>query len=489
MNNNIPKNYKECGTKIIQVYGEELEDKIYRANEDYETNFNYVNDALEFNDKVIGKRKTMDLEIAKLVAKYDIQKLYTDNPPIFYSITKSLIVLKFDTNTSKYELIKLYDEISSSDTIRIWQIKYDNEKPIHLCAEIVCKSGESYSFGFYFEGNEPITGLFSSKPLVLVTPDFLLNNHISRQINNLKDGGTLEFAKMIHESIIGEESFRRLKNLFDSIFDEKDMDINNKKKKKNPIVEVAMNSSKLQYTDSTGQFLNFNEKIKKMEPTSYGTVNTVLWKKIESLIRTLNSIKEKKRTESKLSNTKTTHILFYYLSYEVKVEKFNDEQCVYRKASGKVPRGLKRFSNIVKRKSSKSPIGINCTSSLDILFKDLIDCSTESFVAAPFFCKSKRKLEECSVKHKHTKTNKNNKNNNGKSRNSSKKRNNNPNPNPTPNPNPNPNSNPNPNTNPNTNPNLNPKLVLDLDLGLKLDNLDLALDPEEFFLNPRQSSA
>lgn len=427
-NNNIDEtHYKDCGKQIIGKYGEDLVANILRENEG-KTKYNdafmsaYIKyafneitgDVTPVNPKLPliqlypvhphrkDKGNAVPLDpyglqfINKLVAELkdyiDNDKYMLDTPPIFYSLTKGIISLNYNFDTKKYEMEKLYEEIAPQDIIRIWKIINSDDKPAHLVAEIVCKSGTSYSFGFFYD--EIPNRAFSTEKLTLMSPDETLNYSIIRQINNPSN----TYLEMVHESIIGVESHKRLFDLFDSIC--KDEDINSDT---NSVPNITVNISSALVNGSEG-LKELGSKINDYyKPKLHENTNNTN-KDIELFISPLNKIYNNAYTyQSSLSNNKQKHKnhICFFVVYEINVNMFLGTECSYRTFSGKFANTVKRISNRVKRRS-KSPVGINCARGLELLFKDLITCGI--LATRPSACKSKQRFSGCLTK-KHTSAN------------------------------------------------------------------------------------
>ena len=390
--------YEECGRAILAAYAKKIVDNILKENENYSDTFSIVFAAYMYKYKFYVMSETFnpyDFSSRLIFLKDYLCKTYGQKllkmPPIFYTITKGIISITYNSETYEFEPQKLYNEITNEDTIRIWQIiSYD--KPVHLAAEIVCKSGVSYSFGFSYDGE--VRGSLSSAKLKLISPDYILNTEFIKQINNPESKRVV----LIHESLIGKESYSRLKSLFDSL------DVTNINKNNNILTNID-----ILVLNPIDEIKLLGEKILKenMSKTKISDGFDVI------LARLLNDYMTKQQTNNtNNTNNSNKKISLFYPTYEFKIDKFQEKSCVYRLFSGRAANTLKRVSNTLKMRS-RSPIGLNCSSGLELLFDDLIDCGTSFVFSTPKLCKSLKYPICLTKKHKNNNGNGNG-NGNGK---------------------------------------------------------------------------
>jgi len=310
--------------------------------------------------------------------------------PIFYSLTKSIISLDFNPTTNECTINQLYKKIEPDDTIRIWQIIAENNKPSHLAAEIVYTNGTSCSFGFFTDGtltDKSLNIIKHSSDLKLLSPDILLNNAFVRQISTLDETSPKKntkkkntYLKMVHESIIGKDSHKRLIDFFDSLFEDKGKGINIDNTTPISKIELQLRSSKIRYFDDLYEMTNKIYEIYNGYTTAKNTTDEQ--KKI---------LKEVIHTYSDSYTTSLNKVnLLFYISYGLKVDSILDSSCIYRPISGKFANTVRKIKHKISRssKNSKFQIGINCARGLELLFDEFINCGT---IARPSECKSKTK--------------------------------------------------------------------------------------------------
>jgi hypothetical protein len=377
--NDNAKNYSECGKVILDRMYYETFDDIYNANSNYDDKYGNLMSVMK---GWIGKSYAGESIFENIKGIYDdhIKKFNIVNLdfPLFHSPTVSLVELNYNTITKQMEMIPLYREIKPTDRIRIWRTLNQNGDAGHVSSEIITETGKHFSFGFAYSSE--IRGLLSTGDLILLSPDTQLNQAISRQIDHFDM--SYRYLELVHESVIGEESFDRLVKLFDATF--------NSSSGLDKLATISINANYLKV-----------DKSKKAKMVDYvksnsTDVKTSFFRMLESEnIRTRDNYIKKLRPDLEKEYNRSEYLLTLTLTTVWNITDFLGYSCGYRLASGRLINRYKSVKNTITRRTTKK--GINCVYGAHLLFKDLIKCG--KFIVTPKKCKSRKAYNKCLIEY------------------------------------------------------------------------------------------
>lgn len=325
-----------------KFYLEEFRKLLLEKNFEYGHKLKYCDDVENLQiDKynIINYTSVSEFKLkVKKKEKIDYYFIIFDKIP-FINVTYP-ILSKINDNMNLYRFYKIIDV---NDTILIWGLL--NKYGIyHISCQIITHNGFSFSFGI-LEGDEilekKIINNFTTYNSILSTPDILFENKIKKQMEKPNQ----KHLKLIAISKLNRKHIELLKNSFDQLALEN-------LKEYNLYLDFVSNNNTM-----------YNQQINK---NNYDILESLFNHENFDINTDYINYKEQKNASLKLFKNNSNRIFlrpFYY---------FTLPSMNYCKIS--------RYHNKT----------INCTSFLQNMYDDIINCTGSSIVSIPRFCYQKK---------------------------------------------------------------------------------------------------
>ena len=343
-----------------------------------------------------------------------ITKITSDEHCQFFSPTKGIIEFHHDiTAENNVRIVNNWEKIKIGHVIRIWVLLNKNKIKSHLVAEIILDRYTSISFGI--SNLDEIDVKFqlyetriATQEAILLSPDPMLNEQLQRQYNDPLN----TYCEIVSQGIITEKSYEKLQNFFKffnpytncigvqlmhNIYDYNKRFINiNKIKDKYLEIKKVIGKTYEELSNIPDLF-SYDPKLKDdiifykkniqydflfYEPENKDIYDNICIKSNTINEHILNTVYTKYKDLSELYNLKDTKYDIFNTYNLIYCWKYTEAE--YFKLSGKLPDIISSNKKLV-----------NCTSIINWLFEDIVNCSIGG-IAHPSHCTPSNVTLKCS---------------------------------------------------------------------------------------------